>query len=142
MIRLRRANIVKCSLFREFVKANEDLNSLCKEHGWATARFLVPVIGGDSEFIAEYEYPDYAAFRAENAAQMSDPEYMKIFRSTADLVYPRRARTELYQEALTRRVSSSRRVSPSRSRRSLAEADKVAEANSVDGQHVKVPSYA
>lgn len=30
---------------------------------------------------------------------MSNPDYMKIFRGTADLIYPQSARTELYEDA-------------------------------------------
>ena len=125
MIRLRRANTVKDWLFREFLKANEDLNQLCRDHGWATATFLVPVIGGENEFVAEYEYPDFASFLKENAAQMSDPEFLAIFRASADLVYPQSALTELYQNAPDRRLSSIRRRNTARrkgSDRSLAEA--------------------
>lgn len=101
MIRLRLICTVKYGQFREFLKANEDLDNLCKEHGWATATFLVPVVGAGNEFVAEHEYPDLATFQAEGAAQMADPEYMKIFRVTADLVYPNSARTELYENAPT-----------------------------------------
>ena len=30
---------------------------------------------------------------------MSDPDYMKILRGTADMIYPQSARTELYENA-------------------------------------------
>ena len=63
MIRLRSISTVKYGLFREFLEANEDLDNLCKERGWATAKFLVPVVGGGNEFVAEYEYPDLATSR-------------------------------------------------------------------------------
>ena len=130
MIRLRRANTVKDRLFREFLKANEDLNQLCKEHGWATATFLVPVIGGVNEFVAEYEYPDLATFLKENAAQMCDPEFLAIFRASADLVYPQSALTELYQDASDRRLSSTRRRHTGR--RNGSEGS-LAEAHAADG---------
>jgi len=99
MIRLRAISTVKYGRFREFLEANQDLDNLCKERGWATATFLVPVVGGGNEFVAECEYPDLATFQAESNAQMSDPDYMKIFRGTADLIYPQSARTELYEDA-------------------------------------------
>ena len=99
MIRLRCISTVKYGVFREFLEANEDLDNLCKERGWATAAFLVPVVGSGNEFVAEYEYPDLATFQAESNAQMSDPDYMKIFRGTADLIYPQSARSELYEDA-------------------------------------------
>lgn len=46
MIKLRAISTVKYGLFREFLEANEDHDNLCKERGWATATFLVPVVGG------------------------------------------------------------------------------------------------
>lgn len=99
MIRLRAITTVKYGLFRDFLEANKDLDKLCKERGWATAKVWVPVVGLGNEFVAEYEYPDLATFQAESAAQMSDPDYMKIFRGTSDLIYPQSARTELYEDA-------------------------------------------
>ena len=32
---------------------------------------------------------------------MSDPDYMKALRGTADMIYPQSARTELYEDAPT-----------------------------------------
>lgn len=99
MIRVRSICTVKYGLFREFLQASEDLDKLCKERGWATATFLVPIAGAGNEFVAEYEYPDLATFQAEGDVQSSDPDFMKIFRGTADLIYPQSARTELYEDA-------------------------------------------
>ena len=99
MIRFRSICTVKYGMFREFLQAFEDLDNLCKERGWSTSTFLVPVVGDGNEFVAEYDYPDLATFQAESDAQMSDPDYMKIFRGNADLIYPQSARSELYEKA-------------------------------------------
>jgi hypothetical protein len=95
MFNLRCISTVKYGLFRDFLEANEVLDNLCRERGWATARFLVPVVGGGNEFVAEYEYLDLATFQTESNAQMSDPDYIKIFRGTADLIHAQSARTDL-----------------------------------------------
>lgn len=96
---MRRAHAVKYERVREFLEANEVLDDLCREHGWATATFLVPIAGGGNEFVTEYKYPDLATFQAEAAAQKSNPDYMRILGGTADLVYPQSSRTDLYQNA-------------------------------------------
>jgi hypothetical protein len=64
-----------------------------------TATFWGPLSGANNEFVAEYDYPDLATFQAQGDAAQTDPEFMKIFRGTADLIYPQSARTELYQSA-------------------------------------------
>lgn len=99
MIRFRSICTVKYGMFREFLQAFEDLDNLCKERGWATSTSLVPVVGDGNGFVAEYDYPDLATFQAEGDAQMSDPDYMKIFRGAADFVYPQSVRSELYENA-------------------------------------------
>lgn len=99
MIRLRAICTVKYGLFREFMQANEELNAVCKARGWSTATFLAPVVGAMNEFVAEVDYPDLATYHRENEAQMTDPEFMKIFRGTAELIYPETARTELFETA-------------------------------------------
>jgi hypothetical protein len=99
MIRVRAICTVKYGQFREFMRANEELNAVCEARGWARATFLVPVVGAANEFVAEFDYADLASFNDENQAAMADAEYMKIFRSAADLIYPQSARTELYETA-------------------------------------------
>lgn len=99
MIRFRAICTVKYGQYREFFRAMQELNDLCEARGWVTANFWAPMAGANNEFVAEYDYPDLATFQAEGEAAQSDPEFMKIFRSTADLIYAQSARTELYESA-------------------------------------------
>lgn len=97
MIRVRAICTVKYGQFREYYQAMQELNAVCEARGWATATLWGPVSGSNNECVAEYDYPDLAAFQAEGDAAQTDPEFMKIFRSIADLIYPQSARTELVQ---------------------------------------------
>lgn len=97
MVRFRAICTVKYGQFREFYQAMQDLNALCQSRGWVTATFWGPLSGANNEFVAEYDYPDLATFQAQSDAAQTDPEFMKIFRGTADLIYPQSARSELYQ---------------------------------------------
>jgi len=98
VVRLRSICTVKYGRFREFAAAMNKLNEVCAAKGWATSQFLVPVVGQNNEFIAETDYPDLATYSAETGAQMTDPEFMAVFRSMADMIYPQSARSELLED--------------------------------------------
>jgi hypothetical protein len=98
MVRLRNICTVKYGQFREFAAAMNKLNEECKANGWATSQFLVPVAGANNEFIAETDYADLATYSAENGAQMTDPDFMAVLRSTADMIYPQSSRSELLED--------------------------------------------
>ena len=49
--------------------------------------------------MAEDDYPDLATFEREGEAQVADAEWMKVIRSTVDMVVQGSARSELFQTA-------------------------------------------
>jgi hypothetical protein len=99
MVRTRFIAQVRYGHFAEYLKAAEQLNEIARKRGWAEATFWVPAAGAVNEFIAEVDYPDLATFDRENAAQFSDAEWMKVIRSTVDLVVQGTGRSEILQTA-------------------------------------------
>ncbi len=99
MFRARFIVQVRYGQFAEYLKALEQLNEIARERGWADATFWVATAGTANELIAEVEYPDLATFEREGEAQASDAEWMKVSRSTADLVVQGTGRSELLQTA-------------------------------------------
>ena len=99
MFRSRFIVQVRYGQFAEYLKALEQLNEIARERGWADATFWVATAGTANELIAEVEYPDLATFEREGDAQASDAEWMKVIRSTTDLVVQGTARSELLQTA-------------------------------------------
>jgi hypothetical protein len=99
MYRLRFTVEVRYGHFAEYLKLSEQLNEISRARGWVEARFWSPVVGSANEFIAEVDYPDLATFEREGEAAQSDEEWMKVFRSGADLVVQGSGRSELLQTA-------------------------------------------
>lgn len=97
MIRVRSICTVKYGKAREFMQANEALNEVCKARGWVPAILFGAVAGAFNEFVVELDYPDLATYEEEFNAQMTDTEFMAIFRGSADLIYPQSGRGELYE---------------------------------------------
>ena len=99
MVRARFIVQVRYGHFAEFLKASEQLNEIARERGWAEATFWVATAGTANELIAEVDYPDLATFEREGEAQGADAEWMKVIRSTVDMVVQGSARSELFQTA-------------------------------------------
>jgi hypothetical protein len=99
MIRFRNLCTVKYGQFREYFAACEELNAICRARGWAQATVLTPVAGLDNQVIVEFEYPDIETFNRESTAAQTDVEFMKVFRSTAEMIYPESGRSELLEVA-------------------------------------------
>jgi len=76
MIRVRNIAEIKYGQFREFLRASEELNEICREHSWVAATLLSAAAGRVNESVAEFEYPDYATFEREQAAQQSNPQFI------------------------------------------------------------------
>jgi hypothetical protein len=55
--------------------------------------------GTANELFAEVEYPDLATLERESEAQDADAEWMKVIRSTVDMVVEGSARSELIRTA-------------------------------------------
>ena len=99
MVRARFMVQVRYGHFAEYLKASEQLNEIARERGWATATFWVATVGTANELIAEVDYPDLATFEREGDAQAADAEWMKVIRSTVDMVVQGTGRSELFQTA-------------------------------------------
>ena len=99
MVRARFIVQVRYGHFAEYLKALEQLNEIARARGWAEATFWVATAGTANEVIADVEYPDLATFDHEGQAQSSDSEWMKVIRSTADMVVQGTGRSELLQTA-------------------------------------------
>jgi hypothetical protein len=99
MVRARFIVQVRYGQFAEYLKALEQLNEIARGRGWAEATLLVATAGTANELIAEVEYPDLATFEREGDAQAADAEWMKVIRSTVDMVVQGTGRSELLQTA-------------------------------------------
>jgi hypothetical protein len=99
MVRARFIVQVRYGHFAQYLKAVEQLNEIARERGWAEATFWVAAAGTANELIAEIDYPDLATFEREGAASAADAEWMKVIRSTVDMVVQGTGRSELLQTA-------------------------------------------
>ncbi len=99
MIRVRFIAQVRYGHFAGYLKAVEQLNEIARERGWAEATFWVSIAGTANELFAEIEYPDLATLEREGKAQDADADWMKVIRSTVDMVVQGSARSELFQTA-------------------------------------------
>ena len=97
MIRYRMVTTAVYGKAREVIDALQQIDALCEERGWARWNALAPVAGNNNEFVVESDYPDLASFEAENKAQLTDPDFMKLFRGMSDDIYPQSSRTELLE---------------------------------------------
>ena len=99
MIRARFIAQVRYGHFADYLRALEQLNEISRDRGWAPATFWVATAGTANELFAEVDYPDLATFEREGEAQGADAEWMKVIRSTVDMVVQGSARSELFQTA-------------------------------------------
>jgi hypothetical protein len=99
MVRTRFIAQVRYGHFAEYLKALEQLNEISRERGWSPATFWVATAGTANELFAEVDYPDLATFEREGEAQAGGAEWMKVIRSTVDMVVQGSARSELFQTA-------------------------------------------
>ena len=84
--------------FNDFLKATHELNDICRQRGWPESSIWTHVIGTGNDVVLEEEYADLASFAAVAEAFQSDPEAMKIFRSSASLIVQGSMRDELFVE--------------------------------------------
>ncbi len=99
MVRARFIVQVRYGHFAGYLEALEQLNEIARARGWAEATFWVATAGTANELIAEVDYPDLATFDREGQGQSSDSEWMKVIRSTAEMVVQGTGRSELLQTA-------------------------------------------
>ena len=84
--------------YNDFLKANQELNAIARKRGWPESTIWSPVIGTGNDVVLEEEYADLATFAEVGRAFQSDPEAMKIFRSSARLIVQGTMRDELFEE--------------------------------------------
>jgi hypothetical protein len=89
---------VRYGQFGDYLKTWKKLDAIIRDRGWVTARLLVPTTGRENEIIAEFEYPDLAAFESENKAFYADEEAFQAYRAGAAFVIQGTARSELYED--------------------------------------------
>lgn len=85
--------------FNDYLRACEEMNEVARSRGWSESSFWTKTVGAMNVFVFENDYPDLATFERETKAMYEDPEFMKLVRSTADLVEPGSVRTELLETA-------------------------------------------
>jgi hypothetical protein len=61
----------------ELVSLGEQYNKFAADKGWAQGTFWSPV-AGESEIIAEFDYPDLATYQQETEAMFMEPEMMAL----------------------------------------------------------------
>ena len=84
--------------FNDFLKATLELNAIARKRGWPESSIWTYVVGTGNEVVLEEEYADLASYQKVGEAFQSDPEAMKIFRSTSNLVVQGSLRNELFEE--------------------------------------------
>ncbi|MGH2729786.1 MAG: NIPSNAP family protein [Actinomycetota bacterium] len=99
MYRQRVTSKVLYGRFNDYLQACEEMNEIARERGWSEATFWTPTFGVTNEFVVELEYPDLATFEEQSRESYADPEFMKLLRSTAEMVEPGSVRTELLETA-------------------------------------------
>lgn len=61
----------------EVLSLGEEFNKGAADRGWVQGAFWTPLVG-ESELIAEFDYPDLATFQRESEEMYADPEMMTL----------------------------------------------------------------
>src|SRR5438105_13718872 len=96
--RVRMISEVKYGEFGAYLETVRRLSKIIEARGWAPCRIMVPTAGRNNEIVVETEYPDLAAFEAENAAFYGDSEAFEAFRAGAEFIVRGSSRTEIYED--------------------------------------------
>ena len=96
--RVRLVSEIKYGHFGDYMATWKQLDSALRERGLRTGRLMVPTAGSNNEVVAEFEYPDLAAFERENKAFYEDAAAFDAFRAGAEFVVQGTSRTELYED--------------------------------------------
>lgn len=99
MYRQRITGQVLYGRFNDYLQACEEMNEIARERGWSEASFWMPTFGRVNEFVVEIDYPDLATFESQTRESYADSEFMKLVRSTIELVEPGSMKTELLETA-------------------------------------------
>ncbi len=98
MYRYRAHQQVVYGHFNEFLKANDELNTIARKKGWPESTIWTPVVGTGNDVVLEADYADLATFERINRAFQADPESMKIYRGTAGIVVQGSVRDEIFEQ--------------------------------------------
>lgn len=61
----------------ELLRLGEEYNKLAADKGWTQGTFWMPV-AGETEVIAEFDYPDLATFERETWGMFNEPDLMAV----------------------------------------------------------------
>ncbi len=98
MYRYRASQQVLYGRFNEFLKAWQELNAISRRKGWPEASVWVPTVGTSNEVVLEMDFPDLASFQRTYQAFQADPEAMKVYRGTGNIVVQGSAHDELIEQ--------------------------------------------
>jgi hypothetical protein len=84
--------------FNDYIGAWHELNAIAHKRGWPVVTIWTPTVGTGNEVVAEAEYADLASFGTVGDAFSSDPEAMKVWRTTSAWVVQGSVHDELFEE--------------------------------------------
>lgn len=61
----------------ELLRLGDEFNKLLADKGWTQGTFWMPT-AGETEVIAEFDYPDLAAFERESIHMFTEPDLMAL----------------------------------------------------------------
>jgi NIPSNAP len=85
--------------YREYLSILEEMASVQRARGWHELAVWAPTVGKGNEVIVVTDYPDLATLERENEAVGSDPEFMKLLRSSAEHLVQGSLHSELLETA-------------------------------------------
>jgi len=99
MYRLQERGEVLYGHYREYFAIHEEMVAVQRARGWQESALWAPTFGRGNEVVTVTDYPDLATFQRESEAGASDPEFMKLIRSTAEHLVQGSAHSELLEPA-------------------------------------------
>ena len=99
MYRLQERAEILYGHYREYVAIHEEMVAVQRARRWQESVLWAPTVGRGNEVVIVTDYPDLATFQRESDAVASDPEFMKLMRSTAEHLVQGSAQTELLEPA-------------------------------------------
>lgn len=61
----------------ELFRLGDEFNKLAADKGWTQATYLMPV-AGETEVVAEFDFPDIVTFERETLGLFKEPELMAL----------------------------------------------------------------
>jgi hypothetical protein len=86
MVRLQQRWEVTYRHFADFINGIEEVNAVLRDRGWVEYTPWVPLSGKANEVVLISDYPDFATYKEQEAAQYADADFMNPWRQTAEFV--------------------------------------------------------